>query len=209
MKKYTWVFEWISVALLMTLAIVSVINQVVVLYSFGILFILFGLLRVFPLVKTTNSKLIKWFMISEAIIDAGCGIFLLISAINNKDFSSSKITSYIVSAVIYLRGFIYFLSTSIKNEASTIESFFTHLTLITLGTYIFAKGGFSQTTFAWLLFTMVLICSIYLTLHGYKSYKSYRGNLSGAHEIKKMIKKQEEKEAEVVYEDRKEEELHL
>ena len=208
MKKYAWIIEWISVALLVSLAVVSVISQVVVLYSFGILFIIFGLLRIVPLFKTTNSKLIKGFMIGETVIDTLCGIFLLISAINNKDFSNYKITSYLVAFVIYLRGFIYFLSTAIKNEPSTLESFFIHIILLTLGTAIFVKGGFSQTVFAWILFAMVLICSAYLVLHGYKGYKSYRSNLAGKHLIKNLNKEskkeKKEKEKQEKTEDKKE-----
>ena len=43
LKKYVWVVEWITTALLIVLGIIAVVEKTILLYTFGILFIIFGL----------------------------------------------------------------------------------------------------------------------------------------------------------------------
>ena len=186
MKKYIWVFEWITVALLTSLAIITVVNPKVLLFAFGIIFIIFGLLRIVPLIKTTDSKLIKWLILVETIIDVVVGGFLLICVFKNKVLDDNNIFGYAIGLVIYFRGFMHFLSTSVKNEPSTFVGFLVNIGFLTVSTVIISNGGINQVTFSWIFFTLVLICAIILALKGYKDYGNYRGNLYGQSKFKKI-----------------------
>ena len=77
-KNYIWVFEWIVSAILIALAITLLVNQELIYYFLGSIFIIFGLCRCIPLIKTTESKLMKWFCLAEMIVDVAGGILLFV-----------------------------------------------------------------------------------------------------------------------------------
>ena len=130
LKKYVWVVEWITTALLIVLGIIAVVEKTILLYTFGILFIIFGLFRIIPLLKTTSSKLVKWLLFGETLVDILSGGVLLFLAIKNLE--TGNYVGYIIGGVLYLRGFIHFLSTSLKDEPSNLVNFFFHIVLITI-----------------------------------------------------------------------------
>lgn len=192
-KQYAWVLEWFAGAILIAFAITSLVKQELIYYLFGSLFVIFGLFRVVPLVKTTESKLIKWLTVFEMIIDCAAGVLLFY--FSSKQQFDKPIFGYLVGIVLYLRGFMYFLATSLKSEPSTFLGFGTSITLLTLGTIIVFNGGFSLNTFKWVFFVVLIICVAFLIWRGAVDYRNYRGNLVGTSKIKK-IKKEKEKEVE-------------
>lgn len=192
LKKYNWVIEWITTALLLVLGIIAVVNTDILLYTFGILFIIFGLFRIIPLIKTTDSKLIKWIIFFETIVDVVCGIILLCVA--GKEVNIGDFVGYIIGGVIYLRGFVFLLSTSLKSEATNIVNFFFHIILITIGTIIFVKGGFNEKILSWIFFGIIVLCAMIIGIRGYKDYYNYRGGLVGESKLKK-IKIEEDKKS--------------
>lgn len=188
LKKYVWVVEWITTALLIVLGIIAVVEKTILLYTFGILFIIFGLFRIIPLLKTTNSKLVKWLLFGETIIDILSGGTLLFLAIKNAE--TGNYIGYIIGGVIYLRGFIHFLSTSLKDEPSNLVNFFFHIIMLTIGTVVITKGGFDKNLLAWLFLIVIVICAIILGVKGYRDYNNYRNNLSCESKLKKLNKEE-------------------
>lgn len=186
LKKYVWVVEWITTALLIVLGIIAVVEKTILLYTFGILFIIFGLFRIIPLLKTTNSKLVKWLLFGETIIDILSGGTLLFLAIKNAE--TGNYIGYIIGGVLYLRGFIHFLSTSLKDEPSNLVNFFFHIIMLTIGTVVITKGGFDKNLLAWLFLIVIVICAIILGVKGYRDYSNYRNNLSCESKLKKLNK---------------------
>lgn len=194
LKKYVWVVEWLAVVLLLTLAIFSVVKEEMYLYIFGLLFVVFGLFRIVPLVKTMDSKLMKTCVIVETIVDFVSGILLILSAIYDWSFiKETKLLGIIIGGVIYLRGFIYFLGTTLKDEPSEVVGFFTNIIFITLATVIITSGGFNNKVLSWILFGVIFIIVIIFALKGYKDFRNYRGQLVGESKIKK-VKSKEKKE---------------
>lgn len=194
-KRYIWVVEWLAVILLLALAIFSVIKEEIYLYIFGLLFIIFGLFRIIPLVKTTDSKFMKISLAIETSLDVLAGVFILLSSIYNWNFiKDTSLLGIIIGCVIYLRGFVYFLGTTLKNEPSDIIGFLMHIIFLTISTYIIAKGGFDNKYLSWLLFIVILIICIIFSIKGYKDFKNYRGLLVGENQIKKINIKNKDKE---------------
>jgi len=188
MKKYIWIFEWIATALLLVLGIVVVVETTILLYTFGILFIIFGLFRLIPLIKTTESKLVKWLIFSETVIALIPGGILLFDAVKGNE--TGVYIGYIIGGVIYLRGFVHFLSTSLKNEPSNLLNFFFHIILLTIGTIIFVKGGFDKTLLSWIFLGIIVLCAIILGIKGYKDYYNYRGSIVGESKLKELNKEE-------------------
>ena len=184
LKKYVWVVEWIATALLIVLGIIAVVEKTILLYTFGILFIILGLFRIIPLLKTTSSKLVKWLLFGETLVDILSGGVLLFLAIKNSE--TGNYVGYIIGGVLYLRGFIHFLSTSLKDEPSNLVNFFFHIVLITIGTIVITKGGFDKVLLAWLFLIVIAICALILAIKGYRDYSNYRNNLSCESKLKKL-----------------------
>lgn len=193
LKQYFWVGEWFASAILIAFAITTLVKEELIYYLFGSLFVIFGLFRVIPLIKTTESKLIKWFSFSEVLVDIVVGVLLFVFS-TNKNFDS-PIFGYLIGAVLYLRGFMHFFATSLKSEPSTLVGFFTGIILLTVGTIIVFNGGFTISTFKWFLAVALIICVILLIWRGCIDYRNYRGNLVGTSKTKKL-KKAKELEAE-------------
>lgn len=193
LKQYSWVWEWFAAAILISFAITAVIRNEFLVYAFGSIFIIFALFRIIPLIKTTESKLIKWLNFLEMLIDVGAGLCLFIFA--EKLNGTQNIFGYIVGGILYLRGVMHFLATSIKSEPTTMTHFVINIALISVGAVIIARGGFNAKALAWFFFSVIVICVIALIWRGSVEYKSYRGNLVGNAKTKKL-KKVKEKEIE-------------
>ena len=101
LKKYMWVVEWVAVALLMCLAIFAVIKEELYLYMFSLLFIIFGLFRIIPLIKTTESKLVKIFISIETVVDLVVGILILLATIYDWNFvKGTSLLGILIGGVI-------------------------------------------------------------------------------------------------------------
>ena len=185
-KRYGWLLEWISAAILLAVGILVVVEKQIILYITGVVFILMGLLRIIPLIKTTEDKLSKYLFAAEVFIEVICGAFLIFMGTEGK--TVGKVYGYIVGAVFYLRGFTHFLATSLKNEPSTKVSFFANMVLLTLGVYLFAYGKINSKVMGWIIFAILILCVIFLCIKGVKDYTNYRGNLVTEHQTKKLKK---------------------
>ena len=183
-KRYGWLLEWISAAILLAMGIVIVIEKQIILYITGVVFILMGLLRVIPLIKTTEDKLTKYLFAAEVIIEVICGAYLIYMGTEGKVVG--KVYGYIVGSVFYLRGFTHFLATSLRGEPSTKINFFANMFILTLGVFIFAYGKINSKIMGWIIFAILMLCVIFLCVKGVKDYTNYRGNLVTEHKTKKL-----------------------
>lgn len=186
LKQYIWVWEWFASAILIAFAITTLVKEDLIYYMFGSIFIIFGFFRVVPLIRTTESKLIKWLSFSEMIVDVAGGALLFV--FSSRQQYDSPLFGYLVGAVLYFRGFMHFLATSIKSEPTTFLGFLVNIILLTLGTIIIFNGGFSITTFKYIFAVILIICVALLIWRGTVDYRNYRGNLVGSSKTKKLNK---------------------
>ena len=105
-KKYLWLWEFIGVALIVGVGLVSKFVPNVLYFILGAAFVVLGLFRLIPLFRTTEDKLLKWIYVAEIFIDVIVGVSLIVIAINENDLKN--ILGYLVGGVLYIRALIYF-----------------------------------------------------------------------------------------------------
>ena len=177
-KKYLWLFEMIGAALILSLSIILLIFNQIILFVIGVVFLFLSILRIRPLLRTTDESKLKLIYLIEVSIEAICGIVLIIITFFENDNVIKKFLvenfGYIVGSVLYLRGFTHFLTISINKENYPIIYFVINIVLITLGTIIIVKGDWTLTTFGWIVFSIGLLTTVFITYSGYNGYKNYR-----------------------------------
>ncbi len=194
LKKYNWLLEWISAALLLAMGIVVVIESQIVLYITGAIFVFMGVLRIVPLIKTTEDKLMKYLQTAEVVIEVLCGAYLFYMGSQKQEVG--RVYGYIVGGVFYLRGFTHFIATSLRGEPNTKINFFANMVLLTLGVFIISYGKIDSKLMAWIIFAALIICVIFLSIKGVKDYTNYRGTLVSEHHTKKIKKAKKEETVE-------------
>lgn len=193
-RKYLWLWEFIGVALILGVGLVAKFVPSVLFYIVGATFIILGIFRVIPLIKTTDDKLLKWIYFGEILIDVTAGVLLIILAINDNVDEGSNLLGYLVGGVLYLRALIYFFGTSLRKESTDWVAFIAHIALITVGTMIIAGGGFSLQQLGLVILVISILAAIAIGYDGYRNYNNYRHQYR-AKEISKRVKKDKGVEA--------------
>ncbi len=188
-SKYVWVFEFTGAAILIAFGIIMKIIPISLLYIVGIIFIVMGLFRVVPLIKTTKDKLAKWMFVSEIILNIAAGGYLIYLGTQGED-DLGKIFGYIIGIVLYLRALIYFFTAIIRKETTDNIMFITHVIFITFGSMIIGNGGFNLKALSWFLLVLAILSALLIAFRGYGDYRNYRFQLS----INETTKKIEVKE---------------
>jgi len=184
LKKYLWLWEYIAVALILGVGITAKFVSGLLISLVGVAFIIFGLLRLIPLFKTTSDKLLKWIYTLEIVIMVIIGGVLLYLGINKKDMNT--IFGYLIGFVLYARGIIYFFSTTIRKEETDSWKFIAHIIFITIGAMIIAKGGFAESTLGWIVLGIALLTAGFVGYNGYTNYHNYRNEIAAKNITKKV-----------------------
>lgn len=172
-KKYAWLFEFIGAALILALGVLVKINDEVLYLIVGLVFVILGLFRVIPLLKTTDDKLLRWIYLAEVIVNVVVGVILMVLYFK-KTTDQGKLLGYLIGGVVYLRALIFFFATTLRKESSDVTKFVTHIALITLGSIIIAQGGFDQAKLALVILIMASLATVVIAFNGYSNYNKYR-----------------------------------
>lgn len=195
-KKYLWLWEFIGAAIILGVGLLCKFVPAVLYFIVGIIFVIMGICRIVPLVKTTEDKLLKWVYAAELVIDAVAGGILIYLAITKgNDIDASKaIFGYIIGGILYLHGFVYFMGTSLRKDSTTILPFLANIILFTVGTWIIASGGFTVKALGWVILAFAILSAGMIVISGVKNYSSYRNEIA-AKRITSKVKVEESKEA--------------
>lgn len=178
LKKFMWLWEMIGAALILALSIIIIVNHSVLSMIVGLIFVFLGIFRLVPLIKTTDDKVLKWFYFGEIVLSVAVGCCLMSVSFLKEDNSFRQLVSkncgYFIGAVLYLRGFTHFFGTSVRHEQYSFIYFIVHIILLTLGTIVIANGNLSLEVLAWIIFSIGLICTLFVSYNSYKDYKNYR-----------------------------------
>lgn len=183
-KKYLWLWEFVAVALLLIVGIVAKFVDGALLTIVGTLIVVFAALRLIPLFKTTFDKLLKWIYVLEIVANFAIGVLLIYIAIKEK--SLEKLFGYLVGAVLYARGLIFFFAVSLRKEETDRPKFLAHIIFFTLGTWIIAKGGFDESYLGWIVLALALLSAIFVGYSGYGNYRKYRSEIAAKQITKKV-----------------------
>lgn len=195
-KKYLFVFEFIAVAILITVGIVLKINEHIFMYIVGIALVIFGAFRIIPLIKTTEDKLLKWIYAGEILISVAAGVLLFLEGNKGENYNKGLLR-WFIGAILYIRGFVYVFSTAIRKESTDYIKFFVHMAVFTLGTGILFNNFLSPSIMAWIVLALCILSSIFISISGIGHYKNYRYEQLAKDKTKKAIEKQKEKEKEL------------
>lgn len=185
-KKYLWLFEFIGVAIILAVGIFAFVKQEVFLYIAGFALIVMGFLRVIPLVKTTKDLVLKIIFTVEIVFNIVAGILLVLEG--GKENYNEDLMRYLVGAVFYLRGAIYFYGSVLRKEETDYIEFFTHLILITLGIVVITTSFFTVKNLAWVVLIMAIFSALFIGYSGYRNYKNYRYERLTREETKRISK---------------------
>lgn len=192
-KKYLWVFEFFGAAVILAFGIMALAMPGILLVILGLTFIIFGIFRIIPLLKTTPDKLLKIIYIIEIALTVIVGVVLLIEGRKGDESELGNLFGYLVGGVLYLRALVHFFATSVRKEPSDYWKFFAHVGAFTIGTIILAKGNFEEKTLAIILLVLAIISALFISFSGYKHYKNNRYEMLAKEQIKKVkIKEKEE-----------------
>lgn len=192
LKRYAWLFDFITAALLIALGIIFIAESKIVFYLMGALFLVFGVSRVIPLFKATENKTLKWLFVSEIIIEIIAGIVLIY--LGTKEKGIGKAFGYIVGGVFYLRGFVYFFGTTFKTEPNTVMNFIFHFVLVSVGVMLLCVGHIKSDMVNISIATLLFICVAFQIIRGIKDYKNYLSIIK-TEDITKKIKVKKEKKS--------------
>lgn len=217
-KKYLWLFEFIGAAMILTLAIIVLVETKIISIVIGLVFLIFSIARIIPLVKTTDDKLLKVFYVIEFIISVLFGIATLVSAFTSSTNSLTKFVSnnigLLLGIVLYLRGFVHFFSNAVRHQDYPISHFIINIIFITLGVFLISIGKIGEKEIAWFVFSIALVTFMFILVNGYKNYSNYRNNQYSINLLKKksvdMAKQIEEPQVDTdinVIVDKKEDEI--
>lgn len=190
-KKYLWLFEFIGVALIIGLGVVILAVHSVLMVIVGSAFIIFGLMRLVPLIKTTDDKIAAILFSVEILVNIIIGIVMIFLTTREDSQDLGAVFGYLIGAVLYLRGLIYFFTTGVRKEETDGMNFLVHVGLFTLAVIIIARGGFERETLAWVIFGLAIISSLFIGLDGYSNYNQYRHQYRSAVLTKKATKERQ------------------
>lgn len=195
-ERYVCWFEWIGAAIIIIFGVVMKVNPITLFFIVGAIFIIMGIFRAIPLIRTTSDKLTKWLFAVEILLEVGTGAYLIYLSFKDEN-QLGKVFGYLIGGVLYLRALIYFISTVLRKEPTDTMMFFAHIVFITFGSLIIGNGGFDINTLSWFILILALISALFIAIKGYKDYRNYRGQLVINDVTKKLVVNvEEEKEAE-------------
>ena len=193
-KKYLWLWEMIGAALILAMSIVIAVDSKIIPLVVGIIFALLGLLRIIPLVKTTDDKLLKNLYAVQLGVEIIVGGLLIAFAFIKDDNGFTRFINnnghYFIGGILYLRGFIHFFATTIKHEEYPFIYFIVNIAILTIGTILIVKNV-NVDQIRWFIFALGINCVLFVGYAGFKGYKNYRGEYASIRETKKLKKEKE------------------
>ena len=137
LKNFGWMLKIISAIFILVLAFVFITRTntpQLILITVGGIFVLLGLVRVVPLLKTTENKVLRAVFLLEIVIDIGVGAALLV-LMNNASFYESPWFGRLTGAVLYLRGIVHLMDIVLFKGKNDIVLFWFHIVLLTAGVF--------------------------------------------------------------------------
>ncbi|MFW5889137.1 MAG: hypothetical protein ACOCUD_02030 [Bacillota bacterium] len=196
---YGWLIKWIIAAILLGVGIFMAISDDVVYTITGIAITIYSLFRVYPLLKTLEKEVLRTINLIEILIGIVLGVVMVYAGVKglNTDQAAtwSKLFRWFLAFFFYLRGLVFFISTSFFEEKTEVPKFIFHIAALTLGAVLVMWSDFDAATLGWLFLFVSIGSAIYLGYDGYGGYRKYRKFSQSLNK-----KKTKDEEVEVKYE---------
>ena len=170
MKKYKWLYLWMAAAALLVFATVILANgefgRSIIFYLTGVLLVIFVIIRFVPLLKTTRNNWAVAINAIEMFVDFAIGVLMIVLTAKVEDKALLyKFYPFLVGAVVYVRGAVYFAEVCFFKTKVETAKFFINLALITVGSVIMGRyNNFNVDSIRWLIGIVFAICAAVATL---------------------------------------------
>ncbi|QWC00019.1 hypothetical protein KHQ88_00130 [Mycoplasmatota bacterium] len=175
---YGWLIKWILAAVLLGVGIYMAFADEVVYTITGITIAVFSLFRVYPLLKTLDKEVLRTINLIEIIFGVVLGGVMIYAGLKGLDGDQadtwSKLFRWFLAFFFYLRGLVFFVSTSFFDEKTEVPKFIFHIIALTLGGVIAMWEGFDASTLGILFLFISITGAAYLGYDGYGGYGKYR-----------------------------------
>lgn len=183
-KNYKFWFKLFGGVILLVFAIAMIFNrqfgEKMVVGIFGGIILLYGLYRIFPLIKTLEKPWSKRLCLVEILIDIIVGAMMLVGGFNfasdANDYTEFMRNNFrfFLGAVVYLRGLIYCITSIIVGEKSDYKQFIANIICITFGVVIMCLEQFNASNLVWVMIALAFISGAYIVSEGGYDYGKYR-----------------------------------
>jgi hypothetical protein len=191
---YGWAIKWALAAVILAAGILSKIYEEDIVYAAtGLAVVIFSVFRVYPLMKTLKTEVLRTINLIEIIFEFIIGAVMVYVAFSGKSDEAlwTALYGYMLTFFLLARGVIYFVSLYYFNEKSEAAKFWTHMFFIAIGpvvlTLTLQDNDTIISTLGWILLVVAIGGGIYLGFDGYGGYRKYR-------EYSKSINQPKEKE---------------
>jgi len=193
---YGWLIKWIVAAILLGVGIFMALSDDVVYTITGIAITIYSLFRVYPLMKSLNKEILRTINLIEIIIGVVLGGVMIYAGIEGLTGSNAdtweKLFRWFLAFFFYLRGLVFFVSTSFFEEKTEVPKFIFHIIALTLGAAIAMWNEFDAGTLGWLFLFVAIGSAVYLGFDGYGGYSKYR-------KYSKVLNQKKDEEVKVKY----------
>jgi hypothetical protein len=178
--NYGWAIKWVLAAILLAAGILTKLYEQDIVYATtGIAVVLFSVFRVYPLMKTLKTEVLRTINLIEIIFEFILGVIMVYVAFSGKSSDALWVSlyGYILTFVLLARGIIYFVSLYYFQEKTEPMKFWTHLFFVGIGPVILTltlQGNDIITTLGWLLLLIAIGGAVFLGFDGYGGYRKYR-----------------------------------
>ena len=190
---YGWLIKWIVAAILLGVGILMVVSSEVVYTITGIVIAIFSLFRVYPLLKTLNKEVLRTINLIEILIGVVIGgvmIYVGVTGKVNEEPIWSNLFRWFLAFFFYMRGVVFFVSTTFFEEKTEVPKFVFHILAITIGAMLIMWEEFNEATLGLLFLFISIASAAYLGYDGYGGYSKYR-------KFSKSLNTKKEKEAKI------------
>lgn len=178
---YGWALKWALAAVILAAGILSKIYEEDIVYAAtGLAVVIFSIFRVYPLMKTLKTEVLRTINLIEIIFEFIIGAVMVYVAFSGKSDEAlwTALYGYMLTFFLLARGIIYFISLYYFDEKSEAMKFWTHLFFVGIGpvvlTLTLQDNNTIITTLGWLLLIVAIGGGVYLGFDGYGGYRKYR-----------------------------------
>ena len=134
--RYGWALKWALAAVILAAGILSKIYEQDIVYAAtGLAVVIFSVFRVYPLMKTLKTEVLRTINLIEIIFEFIIGGVMVYVAFSGKSDEAlwTALYGYMLTFFLLARGIIYFISLYYFEEKSEAMKFWTHLFFIGIG----------------------------------------------------------------------------
>jgi len=191
---YGWLLKFILAAILIAVGIFMIVSEDIVYIITGISIVIFSLFRVYPLLKSLNREFLRTINLIEILIGIAFGAIMIYAGFTQTDGNGALLDPWgglyrwFLVYFLYVRGLVFFISTTFFDEKTEVPKFIFHIVALTLGSIFAVWSAFEARTLGWVFFIVSIGGAVYLSFDGYGGYRKYREYSKSLNEPKETNK---------------------